>query len=568
MPAQRARPHAIRIALLLLLVLSGRAYAADQVEAQWRSLAAPDQPANALVLEVHVRDGWHVNAHDPDRPYLIPTELTVEPPAGVTVVGIDYPDAVLRSLRFATGAPLRLYEGRFDIGVRLSGATSGTVMGRLRYQACSDDTCLPPRILPINLDLARAAITRPPPAAPPDETPRIERWMEEHGLIPTLTLALVFGLGLNLTPCVYPLVSVTIAYFGGQSRHSSGRVLTLAVAYVLGIAFTFSMLGVVAALSGGLFGSALQRPAVLGGIAALLVALAASNFGLYTLRVPTALASRTGKASTGILGALAMGLTMGVVAAPCVGPIVIALLVYVAARQDALLGFALFFALAVGMGLPYLALATVAGSIRRLPRSGEWLTWVEHFFGCVMLGMALYFAAPLLGERVVGIATPMLIAGTGVYLGFIDGAGSALPRFAVLRRVLGIGAVLLAIWIAVPRRPASALPWEPFSPQALARAASAGRPALVDFTARWCLPCGENDRITFGDRAIAAEADRFVMLRADVTEMTPDREDWMERFHVMGVPTILLFGASGGEEARTVGFVAPERLLALMQARR
>jgi thiol:disulfide interchange protein DsbD len=203
-----------------------------------------------------------------------------------------------------------------------------------------------------------------------------------------------------------------------------------------------------------------------------------------------------------------------------------------------------------------------------LPRSGEWLTWVEHLFGCVLLGMALYFAAPLLGERVVGIAAPLLIAGAGVYLGFIDGAGSAVPRFAVLRRVLGILAVVIAIWTAVPRHVGTTLPWEPFSPEALAGAATTGRPALVDFTARWCLPCGENDRITFVDRAIAAEARRFVMLRADVTEMTPDREGWMERFHVLGVPTIILFGAGGVEEAREVGFVEPERLLALMRERR
>ena len=556
------------LALVLALLVGGvvRAEERSPLEAEWRLVSAPGEPA--LALDVRVRDGWHINAHDPSQAYLIPTELTVEPQPGVTVAAIDYPDAVVRSLRFAPGELLRLYEGRITIGVHLNGVAAGSLVGRLRYQACNDETCLPPRTVPVTFAFAGVPsnVQTAPPA--PDESSRIERWMHDHGLLPTLALAFVFGLGLNLTPCVYPLISVTIAYFGGQSRRrTGGRVLVLAGAYVLGIALTFSLLGVAAALSGGLFGSALQRPAVLGGIAAVLVALAASNFGLYQLRLPTALASRTGKASTGVLGALAMGLTMGIVAAPCVGPIVIALLLFVAARHDALLGFALFFSLAVGMGVPYLALATAAGSIRRLPRSGEWLTWVEHLFGCVLLGMALYFAAPLLGERVVAVAAPLLIAGAGVYLGFIDGAGSALPRFAVLRRGLGILAVGIAIWSVAPPHAGRTLPWEPFSPEALARAASAGRPALVDFTARWCLPCGENDRITFVNRAIAAEAERFVLLRADVTEMTPEREDWMQRFHILGVPTILLFGPRGAEEAREVGFVEPERLLALMRAR-
>jgi len=325
---------------------------------------------------------------------------------------------------------------------------------------------------------------------------------------------------------------------------------------------------VTAALSGGLFGAAMQKPLVLAAIAAVLVALAASNFGLWQLRMPAAIASRSGKASAGVVGAVAMGLTMGVVAAPCVGPVVIALLLFVAARHDALLGFVLFFALALGMGLPYLALATAAGSIRRLPRSGEWLTWIEHLFGCVLLGMALYFAAPLLGQRIVAVAVPLLIAGAGIYLGFVDPAGSALPRFGVARRALGAVAVAVAVWSAAPRSAASTLPWEPFTPEALARAAAAGRPALVDFTARWCLPCGENDRITFTNRDVAAEARRFAMLRADVTEMSPEREEWMQRFRILGVPTIVLFGGSGAEEAREVGFVEPERLVGLMRERR
>ncbi len=580
-----------RAPLLLLLALgvaalvptSGvPAVAADPtVRAEWRlesPVAAGDRATN-LVFIVELSDGWHVNAHDPDRPYLIPTELTVEPPPGAAVESVRYPEPVIRSLRFAAGTPLRLYEGRFTIGVRLGGDASGPITGRLRYQACDDERCLPPRTLAVTLTLgataaapvapAPADVARAPSAAPADEpATRIEEWMRDRGLVVTLALAALFGLGLNLTPCVYPLISVTIAYFGGQSRRAHGRVLVLAAAYVLGIAITFSALGVAAALSGGLFGAALQRPLVLAGIAAVLVVLAASNFGLYQLRAPAALTTRVGKASRGVVGALAMGLTMGVVAAPCVGPIVIGLLLFVAARQDAVLGFALFFSLAIGMGAPYLALAVAAGSIRRLPRSGEWLTWIEHLFGFVLLGMALYFAAPFLGDRIVAVLAPLLIAVAGVYLGFVDRAGSALANFATLRRAGGVLAVAAAIWVAVPYRAQHAIAWEPFSPAALAHAASIGRPTLVDFTARWCLPCRENDTITFVDAAVAAEAERFTMLRADVTEMTPDGEEWMQRFQVLGVPTIVLVGSSGREEARAVGFVEAERLLALMRERR
>jgi thiol:disulfide interchange protein DsbD len=568
--SRRAARTLLAIAMALGIATAARAADAPTVRAQWRleSAAADGGAAPELAFVVDLSDGWHVNAHDPDRPYLVPTELTVEPPPGAALESLRYPDPVIRSLRFAAGAPLRLYEGRFAIGVRLTGNATGPITGRLRYQACNDETCLPPRTAAVTFTLGPSETGVGSRAAVPEGAVRIEKWLRERGIVLTLALAALFGLGLNLTPCVYPLISVTIAYFGGQSGATSGRVLTLAVAYVLGIAITFSALGVGAALSGALFGAALQRPYVLGAIAVLMVALAASNFGVYQLRMPAVLVSSAGKASRGVIGALAMGLTMGVVAAPCVGPIVIALLLFVAARQDAALGFALFFSLALGMGAPYVALAMAAGSIRRLPRSGEWLTWIEHLFGFVLLGLALYFAAPLLGAHVVGVAWPLLMAIAGVYLGFLDPAGRTIAGFAALRRGLGVLALAAAVWVAIPHRMESAVAWQPFSPDALSRAAAAGRPALVDFTASWCLPCRENDTITFLDPAVAAEAKRVTMLRADVTEMTPEHEDWMKRFQVLGVPTLVLFGSNGAEEARAIGFVEPERLFVLMRERR
>jgi thiol:disulfide interchange protein DsbD len=564
----------VRLASAAVAVEQPPAGAADPaVEAKWRVLSQSpsNQGVTELALTVTIAPGWHVNAHDPDRPYLIPTELQVDVPAAMRVEEVRYPDAVIRALAFSGSTPLRLYEGAFTIGVRLNGRASGSIRGRLRYQACNDERCLPPRVLPVTLVLRGSGEA----VAPADIiTPRtseggsyFERWIHDKGLVATLAIAALFGLGLNLTPCVYPLISVTIAYFGGQSRHATRKVALLASAYVLGIALTFSALGVSAALSGGLFGSALQRPVVLAGIAGVLVVLAASNFGVYQLSAPAVLTQRFGRTSTGLAGALFMGCTMGIVAAPCVGPIIVALLLFVATRQDAALGFALFFALALGMGAPYVALAMAAGSIKRLPRSGEWLVWVEHLFGFVLLGMALYFARPVLGEGMTRAAMPVLMAVAGVYLGFIGRVGRSFS-FAVTRGTVGVAAIGGAVWLALPHQAESAITWEPFSPPALVAAKGAGRPAVVDFTAAWCLPCRENDTITFMDPAVGAEASRFVMLRADVTETTEEVERWMAAYAVLGVPTIVFYGSSGVEEARTVGFVEPERFLALMRERR
>ena len=204
---------------------------------------------------------------------------------------------------------------------------------------------------------------------------------------------------------------------------------------------TYSALGVFAALSGSLFGAWLQKPAVLVGIAAIVVALALSMFGLYEIQAPHFITDRTGS-QAGALGALTMGLFVGFVAAPCIGPFVLSLLTYVAAKGSAPLGFALFFTLAMGLGLPYLVLGTVSGSLKALPRSGEWMTAVRKVFGFALLALAVYFLRALLPARVyeIGVALPLLAG--GVWFLFFEKTGASLRGFA---------AVKVAVAVAPPR---------------------------------------------------------------------------------------------------------------------
>jgi thiol:disulfide interchange protein DsbD len=272
-----------------------------------------------------------------------------------------------------------------------------------------------------------------------------------------------------------------------------------------------------------------------------------------------------GTTGGGAAGALFMGLTMGVVAAPCVGPIVLGLLVFVGSRQDVSLGFLLFFALAVGMGSPYVVLAMAAGSIKSLPRSGEWLIWTERLFGCVLISLAAYFVAPLLPLPWSTYLLPSVIGASGVYLGFIEAAGRSLRYFPSLKRAVGVVLLALAVWMAQPASSDQAIGWEDLQALAGEDRGPQGKPTLIDFAAEWCIPCREMDHTTYVDEDVVQEAERFRMVKADITEENETTTKVVEKYGVRGVPTVILLAANGAERDRLVGYVGPDELLKAMR---
>src|SRR5262249_42619529 len=248
-------------------------------------------------------------------------------------------------------------------------------------------------VKPINAEVFAKAAAQPDSST---EAPSVSAGLVEYqgsskgerlfaGSLVSILIGVFFaGLLLNTTPCVYPIIPVTIGFFVNQGASEGKPKITktflMATMYVLGMALTYSLLGVFAAKSGGLFGAALQNPIVLIALAAIMVALSLSMFGVYEFRLPEALnrlATSSTRSTSGMLGAFVMGLTMGIVAAPCIGPFVLALLVEVGTKGSAAYGFMLFFVLALGLGLPYLVLGTFSGALKTLPRSGLWMVTVR-----------------------------------------------------------------------------------------------------------------------------------------------------------------------------------------------
>jgi len=388
--------------------------------------------------------------------------------------------------------------------------------------------------------------------------------LSQHGLWWGLPAVFLVGLSLNLTPCVYPMVPVTLAFFSSQAAGSLWRAARLAGCYVLGVALTYAVLGLAAAKTGALFGSWLQRPAVLAALAAVVVALALSMFGLYELRPPRALTRRFGQASAGSWGAFLMGLVVGLVAAPCIGPVVLSLLLLVGRLGDPFAGFLLFLVLGLGMGTPYLALGVAANRVGHLPKAGVWLVWSKKALGVLLLGLALFFLKPLLPERAAWLSAAALLAGAGAYLGWLERSRGRGAGFTWVRRVVGGTLITAALVMAWPRPQPSLVAWVPYSEAALEAAQREHRPIIIDIYADWCLPCVEMEHVTFRDPDVAQALQLVATLRVDATRgVSKEAERFLDRYRIYGAPTMLFFDRSGHERAglRLLGFAAPDEFL-------
>jgi thiol:disulfide interchange protein DsbD len=586
----------MRFTLILLLALAGLARAAEP------ELLEPDQAfrfaarlkdARAIEVTYRIAPGYYM--------YRDKFQFTLAP-AGAKPGAPQLPAGKKHRDEFF--GEVETYRGNLRILLPFELADAGVPAIQLTAisQGCADiGVCYVPHEQKAELRLASlaAGATRSDAASglfswidPAADDVRIAR-VFEGGFWLIVASFFGFGLLLSFTPCVLPMVPILSSVIvGAGSPVTRSRGLMLAAVYVLGMAITYAAAGVAAGLSGAMLSAALQNPWVLGAFAMLFVALALAMFGLYDLQIPVALQQRLAVASNRFhgghtAGVFVMGVLSALILGPCVAAPLAGALLYIGQSRDVVLGGSALFALALGMGVPLLAVGASAGAL--LPKAGPWMETVKRGFGTLLLAMAIYIVSPFLPVSVQMLAWAALLIVTGIYLRAIDPLPAAAHGFQRLAKGVGIIALIAGLAYLVGAlsggrdilqplsglrgaESGSASSETPFVRVANAAElddrvrAVAGRTVMLDFYADWCVSCKEMERYTFSDERVRARFREMVLLQADVTANRPEHAELLRRFRLFGPPGIVFFDRDGREipGLRVIGFQPADRFVAVL----
>jgi len=543
--------------LTLLALLVGAAHAADLLE-----------PEQAFRFSARVADGGVVDVRFAiaDGYYLYRDRLKFSA-EGARLGQAELPAGLPHKDEFFGEMPI--YRG--NVAIRVPVQADGGFELTVVSQGCADaGVCYVPMESKAALQLTGGKVAEEPRFSIYASDLDIARLLEGN-LALVIGGFLVLGLLLAFTPCMLPMIPILSGIIAGEGgRLNKSRALGLSLIYVFSMALTYAAAGIGAAYAGSLIATYLQNVWVLGAFALLFVVLALSMFGVYELQLPGFIQHRLNAGQERLHGGriasvAAMGVFSAVIVSPCVSAPLAGTLLQISRTGDVVLGGTALFALATGMGLPLIVVGVSEGAL--LPKAGAWMVSVRKFFGVLLLAVAVWVIAPVLPAMVERLAWAVLLIGSAFVLGVMRTQSRVWKTAGVAAIVAGLAVAATAFTAGGS---ANRIPFTRVASVAELdkRLASAGKPAMLDFYADWCVSCKEMEKLTFSDPRVRAELDRVLLIQADVTAANESDRALLKRFSLFGPPGIIFFDAQGREipGLRVVGYQPPERFLKTLAA--
>ena len=573
-------------------------------------------PDEAFAFDINALDKQTLNAHWQITPghylYQHKIKFSVRDSNDITLGKWILPKGKKESDEYF--GDIVIYNKDFDVRLPLSGSADSVTI-KTSYQGCSKLTgiCYPPQIKTQKIDLTSAQPASQTAISPPSNVDtslsdekiskqdQFANILKGSNLFAILGLFFLAGLALTFTPCVFPMIPILSGIISGQGDNiSKKKAFILSLAYVIPMALTYAIVGVLAGLSGESLTAALQTPWVIASFAILFVVLAFAMFGFYELQMPSSIQNKLSSISNNqkggtLLGAAIMGMLSALIVGPCVTAPLTGALIFIADTKDALLGGLSLFMLGIGMGVPLLIIGTAAGEF--LPKAGAWMDKVKAVFGVVMLGLAIWMLERILPIEIIILLTATLLIGSATYMKALDSLDSNNNGWDRLWKTLGIIILVYGIILIIGVSKGNKSFFQPlkdrgisqiitspngktapaaeglvFSPikgikgldLALDMASAQNKPLMLDFYADWCISCKEMEHKVFTDPRVINALKDTILVQADVTKNDDLDIALMKKFGLFGPPGILFFDTKKQEyrSFRVVGEMSPDKFLA------
>jgi thiol:disulfide interchange protein DsbD len=491
-----------------------------------------------------------------------------------------------------------VFKGQFAVKVYVKSLKAVTAAVKLKfkvsYQICQEhpkEVCFPPEEkeheLTVNQAFKEAKIEKKGEEdRGKKEDESFSQWLErvikqelEKKSFLLFLLVFVAGFFTSLTPCVYPVIPIVMGYIGTRSGKKKLKGFYLSIFFVLGLAVVYSVLGVIAAATGTLMGVSFQNPVVVIVIAGIFIAMGLSLAGFYEIPVPTSISSKVQSGhKSEIIGSLLVGGISGIIAAPCVGPVLIALLSWISQTGNIFLGFWLTFVFSMGLGVIFLVVGTFSGLISAMPKGGKWMNYIKYFFALILLAGGIYFLGTIAPSWISLLLWGVFLVSASIFMGLFKPVEDDEQKSKIFKVIVVVifllGALLFVKAVEMkyfPSKYAAAepgekvhLPWVSDLEEGKNQAKLENKIMMIDTYADWCVACKELDEYTFSTPEVSEKLKSFILVKLDFTKKDEANEALRKSLGVIGMPTVIFFNPDGTEIKRFSGFKKKNEFLEII----